>query len=57
MRSGARAAATAASASATDCAIGFSTKQCLPASSTRCASAACVGTGVASATASTRVVG
>ena len=41
-RSAARAAATTASASATDCAIGFSTKQCLPAASTRCASAACV---------------
>ena len=36
-----------------DCAIGFSTKQCLPASSTRRASAAWLGTGVASATAST----
>ena len=33
-----RAASTARSASATDCASGFSTKQCLPASSTRTAS-------------------
>ena len=33
------AAATARSASATDCASGFSTKQCLPARSTRSASA------------------
>jgi hypothetical protein len=46
------AAATARSASSTDCASGFSTKQCLPASSTRSASAPWVGTGVASTTAS-----
>ena len=40
------------SPSATDCASGFSTKQCLPAASTRSASSACVGTGVATTTAS-----
>ena len=51
------AAATARSASATVVASGFSTKQCLPASSTRSASAAWVGTGVASTTASSVVVG
>ena len=51
------AAATARSASATDWASGFSTKQCLPASSTRSASAAWVGTGVASTTASSVWVG
>ena len=42
------AAATARSASADETANGFSTKQCLPASSTRTASSAWVGTGVAS---------
>src|SRR5918992_6387053 len=47
-----RAAATTRSASSTDCASGFSTKQCFPARRTRSARAACVGTGVASATAS-----
>ena len=38
-------------------ASGFSTKQCLPASNTRVASSACVGTGVATTTASRRWVG
>ena len=45
-------ASTARSASATDWASGFSTKQCLPASRTRTASSAWLGTGVASTTAS-----
>ena len=51
-RPASRAAATTCSASATDWASGFSTKQCLPAASTRVASAACVGTWVATTTAS-----
>ena len=56
-RPASRAAATTRSASAADCASGFSTKQCLPAASTRSASSACVGTGVATTTASSASVG
>ena len=52
VRSLRRAAATTSSASATDCASGFSTNTCLPASRQRHASVAWVGTGVASTTAS-----
>ena len=51
-RPAASAAATARSADSTSWASGFSTKQCLPASSTRTASSAWVGTGVARTTAS-----
>ena len=53
----ARAAATARWASSTDCASGFSTRQCLPASRARAASAEWVGTGVATTTASSVGVG
>ena len=52
MRSLAREASTTASASSAERPIGFSTKQCLPPASTRVASSAWVGTGVATTTAS-----
>ena len=47
------ASATSSSASSAASAIGFSTKTCFPAASARRASSTCVGTGVATTTAST----
>ena len=47
-----RAASITPSASCSERASGFSTKQCFPAASTRVASSACVGTGVATTIAS-----